>query len=146
MNVKLVVSVMLVGGVLLFSGIKPSYLLDKGSDEWQAFSADFMALFNGDAEKRIAKETRGNTEDQVHKYYVADPSTMDEEVISIVNDVNRDLSEAEAERRSAITEQLKQRWKDQTISIEELKQRLKDQGMSIGELKQRLEENKKVSE
>ena len=146
MNVKLVVSVMLVGGVLLFSGIKPSYLLDKGCNEWQAFSRDFMALFNGDAQDRIAKEVRGNEEDRVRQYYVADPGTTDKEVIEIVDDVNQGLSKAEAERRAAITEQLTQRWKDKTISIEELGQRLKDQGISIEGLKQRLEDNKRQSE
>lgn len=127
MNIKLIASVVLAGGVLMFSGIQPSYLLEQGGNWWQAFSTDFMALFNGEAVERVAKETRGNAGDAVQTFYVADPASTDAEVLAIVSDVNRDLSQAEAERKAAVTEALKQRWNDQNISIEGLKQRLEEQ-------------------
>jgi hypothetical protein len=127
MNFKLVVPIVLVGGVLLISGIQPTDLLDRGWNAWQAFTTDFVALFNGEGQTRIANEIKAKAGDGVQQYYVADPATTDADVVEIVNEVNRDLSKAEEERRTALVEGLKQRWKDQNLSIESLKQNLEEQ-------------------
>lgn len=115
MNFKLVVPVVLVGGVLMLFGIKPADMLDQGGNVWGKFYNDFSAILNGEASDRLAKEIRGNAENDVQTIYDAAPAAAGDEVSAIARDINRDRKEA-AKTAKVID-----------INAEELKQRIEDQ-------------------
>ena len=130
MNFKLIASVVVVGGVLMFSGIEPSDALDQGSDAWGKFSGDFLALFNGEAKDKLAKEIRDNENSDLHAICNDAPVVADgDETAALARDINRERCETLRSAQTTIvnTEELKQRLKEQNLSVEELKQRLEDQ-------------------
>lgn len=120
MNLKLIVPSVLVGGVLIFLGIKPSNLLDLGGRVWGEFSRDFLAIFNGEAKDRLAKEIKGNAGNDVQAIYDASPAAAGDETFAITRDIERDRREAA--RTAKIIEinagELKQRVEDQKIQLE----------------------------
>ncbi len=129
MNYRLIASVVVVGGVLMFSGIKPSDALDQGSDVWGRFSGDFWAIFNGESKDKL-EEIRDNANSDLQAICNAGSATaVDDEATTIARDIYRERCETLRNAQAAIAnrEELKQRLKDQNVSIEELKQRLEDQ-------------------
>ena len=115
MNLKLIASVVLVGGVLIFFGVKPSNLLDQGGNMLGKFSGDFLAIFNGNAKDRQAKEIRGNAGGSVQVIYDATPAAAGDETSAIMRDIDHNRSEAA--RTAKVVD----------INAEELKRRLEDQ-------------------
>ena len=113
MNIKLIVSVVLIGGVLVFFGVKPTDLLNQGGQVWENFSGDFMAIFSGETTEKVAKEIRGNA--------------------GAVVQVAHDAASAEGEEENTIEKEIlrdRKEWAKSTkvtdLNPEELKQRLKE--------------------
>lgn len=113
MNFKLIIPVVLVGGLLI--GVKPSDLLGQGGHLWGNFYRDFLAIFNGNAQDKLAKEIRGNAGNDVQATYEAAPAAAGNETSTIARDIERDRREA---ARTA---------KVINMNAEELKQRLEEQ-------------------
>jgi hypothetical protein len=121
MNFKLITSVVLMAGVLIFLGIKPSDLLEQGSNEWEKFSRSFLGIFNGEASKRIATEMAANTSADLQAICNSGPATAnDDESSSIAREINHER--CETLRNSSVIvvspEGIKQRLEDQTKNLE----------------------------
>jgi len=120
MNLKLIVTAVLAGGVLMFFGIKPGVLLDQGGNVWGKFSGDLWAVFNGDAKDRLAKEIKGSSGNDARAIHETIPAAAGDEISTIAHDINRDRKEA-AKTVKVIdmsTEELKRRIEDQQKQLE----------------------------
>ena len=82
---------------------------------WGNFYRDFLAIFNGEANDRLAIEIKGNAENDVQTIYDAAPAAAGDEISTIAHDISRDRKEA-AKTAKVIN-----------INAEELKQRVEDQ-------------------
>ena len=134
MDFKLIASGILIGGALMFSGIQPSDLLEQGSDVWGRFTGDFMAILNGEAQEKLAREARDNTTDDMQAICDTDPVDAGEQSATIVQDINLVRCETIRNTKAAIA------------NPEELKQRLDSQNLTVEDLKKRWEESRKIME
>lgn len=119
MNFKLIVLVVLAGGILFFFGMRPADLLNQGGSSWEKFSGDFLAIFNGEAKNKLAQEIRGNAVKKVQTSPDAVPVEMGEDMAAIARDINRD--------RNRVTETVKVI----DVGAEELKLRMEEQRKQI---------------
>ncbi|MDO8988661.1 MAG: hypothetical protein Q7U91_03415 [Sideroxyarcus sp.] len=120
MNLKFVVSVVLVGGVLLYSGVKPSEALEQGGEWWDKFSGDFMAIFNVGSEDKVAKDASAYVGAVTQAICNSEPAVADEESAAIARDINRERCE-NAKNANAIVldpEALKQHLQDRKAQLE----------------------------
>jgi hypothetical protein len=128
MNFKFIAFIALVVGTLSYFEIKPADLLEQGSEVWGGFKGDFVAIINGEAQEKLARETRGNTSDDLQAICDADPVAEDDEAAMVLRSINLERCEAIRNAKATIAnpEELKQRLEGQNITIEDLKKRLED--------------------
>ena len=91
--IKVVIAVALVGGALTFYGIRPADLLEQGSEVWEGFSGDFMAIFNGEAKDKLAKEIKGSSENAMRAVYVPASEEVGDESNAIAQEIMRERQE-----------------------------------------------------
>jgi hypothetical protein len=120
MSFKSIASILLMGGVLMFLGIRPSDLLDHGGNFWEKFSGDSLALFNGDAANRVAKEMRETTGGGAQAYCDAESGGADDESSALEREIKRDRCEAVKKEKVIVLnpEEIRQRWEDRKRNIE----------------------------
>jgi len=134
MNYKLIASVILASGALMFFEVNPSDLLDKGSNFWGKFSGDFMAIFNGEGTARVANKISLNAGDDLQEICDAEPAAADDESSQIASEINRHRCEEINNAKAIIN------------NPEEIKQSLESQNITIEDLKKRMEESRKQLE
>ena len=120
MNIKLIVSAAIVGGALIYSGVKPSELLDRGSSMWEEFSGDFMAIFSEEGVRDMAsKEAEAHIGRIAEVVCDTEPAAMDSESFDIEGDVKRTRCEAMKNAKVMLNpEELKQHLEERNRLLE----------------------------
>jgi hypothetical protein len=101
MRFKSMVSILLIGGVLVYLGIRPSDLMDQGNNFWRKFSGDFLAIFDGKAPNRGAKEMEATAGGDAQANCVVEPGATDDESAALAREIVRDRCE-QAKRAKVI--------------------------------------------
>ena len=134
MNFKFIASIVLIVSALFYFDVKPAGLLEQGSEVWDEFTGDFAAIFNGEAERKLAGDIAGASNPELQEICDSQPAAEGDESAMITRDIHRERCEAIKNARATIA------------NSEELKQRLEDQDVTVEDLKKRLEESRKLLE